>query len=90
MVKRRWKLFLALYDLGEQEPTHEMVKLFVGFMYTYRQRTSKTGRQGLGDSMAEMDARTAAWKPVVQSDGDRRPSRSTSDESTKNMCSTRT
>ena len=53
MVKR-WKLFVALYDLGEQEPTHEMVKLFVGFMYTYRQRTSKTGRQGLGDSMAEM------------------------------------
>ena len=35
MVKR-WKLFVALYDLGEQEPTHEMVKLFVGFMYTYR------------------------------------------------------
>ena len=33
MVKR-WKLFVALYDLGEQEPTHEMVKLFVGFMYT--------------------------------------------------------
>ena len=33
MVKR-WKLFLALYDLGEQEPTHEMVKFFVGFMYT--------------------------------------------------------
>jgi hypothetical protein len=31
-----------------------MVKLFVGFMYTYRQRVSKTGRQGLGDSMAEM------------------------------------
>jgi hypothetical protein len=53
MVKR-WKLFVALYDLGEQAPTLEMVKLFVGFMYTYRQRASKTGRQGLGDCMAEM------------------------------------
>ena len=57
MVKR-WKLFVALYDLGEQEPTHEMVKLFVGFMYTYRQRTSKTGRQGLGDSMTPGGAGT--------------------------------
>ena len=53
MVKR-WKLFLALNDVGEQAPTLEMVKLFVGFMYTYRQRASKTGRQGLGDSMADM------------------------------------
>ena len=53
MVKR-WKLFLALNDVGEQAPTLEMVKLFVGFMYTYRQRASKTGRQGLGDCMAEM------------------------------------
>ena len=31
-----------------------MVKLFVGFMYLYRQRPSKVGRKGLGDSMAEM------------------------------------
>ena len=53
-MAKRWKLFLALYDLGEQAPTLEMVKLFVGFMYTYRQRVSKTGRQGLGDCMAEM------------------------------------
>ena len=53
-MAKRWKLFLALYDLGEQAPTLDMVKLFVGFMYTYRQRVSKTGRQGLGDSMAEM------------------------------------
>jgi hypothetical protein len=51
---RRWQLFLALHKLGEQEPTHEMVKLFVGFLYTFRQRSIKTGRQGLGDSMAEM------------------------------------
>ena len=53
-MMRRWELFLALYNLGVQEPTHEMVKLFVGFMYKFRQRSSKTGRQGLGDSMAEM------------------------------------
>ena len=51
---RRWKLFLALHGFGEEQPTHEMVKLFVGFMYLYRQRPSKVGRQGLGDSMAEM------------------------------------
>jgi len=43
MVKR-WKLFLALNDVGEQAPTLEMVKLFVGFMYTYRQRDTVGSR----------------------------------------------
>ena len=51
---RRWKLFVALHNFGEQEPTHEMVRLYMGFMYSFRQRSIKTGRQGLGDSMAEM------------------------------------
>ena len=69
MVKR-WKLFVALYDLGEQEPTHEMVKLFVGFMYTYRQRTSKTGRQGLGD-WEVMEHGWTDLKPTIH--GERRP-----------------
>ena len=52
---RRWELFLAVYGIDrEQEPTDEMVQSFVGFMYLYRQRASRTGRQGLGDSVAEM------------------------------------
>ena len=54
-MTRRWELFLVLYGIdSEQEPTHEMVQSFCGFMYRYRQRASKVGRKGLGDSMAEM------------------------------------
>ena len=53
--ERRWRLFLALHGYGvDMEPTREMVREYTGFMYTTRQRTSKTGRQGLGDSLAEM------------------------------------
>jgi len=52
---RRWHVFTALYDLAENvEPTNELVQLFTGFMYKNRQRSSRSGRQGLGDSMAEM------------------------------------
>ena len=47
--------FLALHSIErEQEPTDEMVQSFCGFMYRHGQRASKAGRQGLGDSMAEM------------------------------------
>ena len=54
-MTRRWELFLALHGIdSEQETTHEMVQSFCGFMYRYRQRASKVGRKGLGDSMAEM------------------------------------
>lgn len=54
-MQRRWRVFLAVHGIGdEQEPTDEMVQLFCGFMYRHRQRPSKIGRQGLGDSMAEM------------------------------------
>ena len=52
---RRWHVFTALYDLAENvEPTDELAQLFTGFMYKNRQRSSRSGRQGLGDSMAEM------------------------------------
>ena len=54
-MARRWEIFLALHSIErEQEPTDEMVQSFCGFMYRHRQRASKAGRQGLGDSMAEM------------------------------------
>ena len=52
-MQRRWQIFLALHDYGE-EPTLDMVKGFTAFMYKFRQRPSKVGRQGLGDSVAEM------------------------------------
>ena len=53
-MERRWDIFLALYHIETDEPTLEMVKLFTAFMYTHRQRASRTGKRGLGDSMAEM------------------------------------
>ena len=54
-MARRWEIFLAVHGIElEQQPTDEMVQSFCGFMYRYRQRASKAGRQGLGDSMAEM------------------------------------
>jgi hypothetical protein len=54
-MARRWEMFLAVHNIErEQEPTDEMVQSFCGFMYRHRQRASKAGRQGLGDSMAEM------------------------------------
>ena len=54
-MARRWEMYLAVHGIErEQEPTNEMVQNFCGFMYRYRQRASKVGRKGLGDSMAEM------------------------------------
>ena len=53
--ERRWRLFLAVHGYGvDVEPTTEMVREYTGFMYTTRQRASRTGRPGLGDSLAEM------------------------------------
>lgn len=57
---RRWKIFIALHGCDEQEPTDEMIKSFVGFMYRYRQRPSRTGREGLGDAVAKMARYTLA------------------------------
>ena len=64
---RRWHVFTALYDLAENvEPTNELVQLFTGFMYKNRQRSSRSGRQGLGDSMAEMAQHILAQVCCVQ------------------------
>ena len=54
-MARRWQLFSALYGIEETaEPTQELIQLFTAFMYKFRQRCSRSGRKGLGDSMAEM------------------------------------
>ena len=51
---KRWMLFVAVHGCGDNEPDLDMVKHFCGFMFNYRQRASRAGRHGLGDSMAEM------------------------------------
>ena len=52
---RRWNLFLVVHGLTqEEEPTLEMMGLFDSFMYQFRQRGSRAGKAGLGDSLAEM------------------------------------
>ena len=57
-MKRRWELFLALYQYEKDaEPSLQMVNQFAAFMFHNRQRRSSKGRKGLGDSVAE----TAEW-----------------------------
>ena len=52
---RRWNLFLDVHGLThEEEPRLEMMGQFDAFMYQYRQRGSRAGKAGLGDSLAEM------------------------------------
>ena len=53
-MERRWRLFVGLFDIGDEEPTCEIVRKFCGFMYRTRQNNSTSGRQGLGDAMAKM------------------------------------
>ena len=38
-MESRWRLFVGLFDIGDDEPTVEMVKRFCGFMYRTRQMT---------------------------------------------------
>ena len=59
-MAQRWRIFVAIFDFDEQEPTLEMVKQFTIFMYKNRQRGSKVGRHGLGDSVAKMAQYTLA------------------------------
>ena len=86
-MESRWRLFVGLFDIGDDEPTVEMVKRFCGFMYRTRQNSSTSGRQGLGDGMAKMAkytlvvrARTAEPETrALQEDRRRRTAPSLSD-----------
>ena len=54
-MKKRWEVFLALMMIPEDhEPELSDMPKFNAFMYTHRQTRSVAGRQGLGDSVAEM------------------------------------
>ena len=52
---------MAVADIDDMhEPTLEMAKRFAVFLFKTRQRRSKIGRHGLGDSVAEMAQYTLA------------------------------
>ena len=54
-MKNRWEVFLALMMMpDDQEPVVVDMAKFNAFMYTHRQTRSLAGREGLGDSVAEM------------------------------------
>jgi hypothetical protein len=54
-MKNRWQLFLAIMNISDNhEPEVSDMFKFNAFLYTHRQRLSLEGRQGVGDSLAEM------------------------------------
>jgi hypothetical protein len=54
-MQKRWQLFLAVADIDKAtEPSVQMAKQFAVFLFRTRQRRSKIGRLGMGDSIAEM------------------------------------